>query len=299
MSIKIGIELEMINVTGNEVLEAMDNAGATCSPLIHGYHGGPGANSGSWKMETDSSLSGPTARMDTKGCIEVISPILTGAAGVAELNRLLTGLKRAGASVDQSCGTHISVGLNGKARWEAMSVAKKAVVANRIVRFYQHFLPVFDGISPNCRSAHGNGYIGRLGEVYSDGRPSVGRMSAINLAQYITYGRIEFRQPGYTIDKNNIGRWLKLINHMVSMGLNENHCSRSMTLSEMPVTVEGFATYLGLSDSVKESVRGRVLNLYNNHRRGRVERLALLEPVADMTPTRAWGNDDEDNSEVA
>jgi hypothetical protein len=158
-----------------------------------------------------------------------------------------------------------------------MSVAKKAEVANRIVRFYNHFQPVFDGISPNCRSAHGNGYIGRLGEVYSDGRASVGRMSAINLAQYITYGRIEFRQPGYTLDKVNIGRWLKLINHMVSMALQpQSHCSRSMTLSEMPVTVEGFATYLGLSDSMKESVRGRVLSLYNNHRRGRVERLALL-----------------------
>ena len=45
----------------------------------------------------------------------------------------------------------------------------------------------------------------------------------------------------------------------------------------MPVNVEGFATYLGLSDSVKESVRSRIQTLYNNHRVGRVERLALLE----------------------
>ena len=282
MAIKIGIELEMMNITGNEVLEAMESAGANCSERIYGYtesHGSnaPGPNSGVWKMASDGSLNGPTCTMTHKGNIEVVSPILHGAAGVATLNRLLTGLKRAGATVDTKCGTHISVGLNGKARWEAMSVAKKAEVANRIVRFYQHFLPVFDGISPNCRSAHGNSYVGRLGEVYSDGRASVGRMSAINLAQYITYGRIEFRQPGYTIDKANIGRWLKLLNHMVSMGLNENHCSRSMTLSEMPVTVEGFATYLGLSDSVKESVRGRILSLYNNHSRGRVERLALLD----------------------
>ena len=279
MSIKIGIELEILNVTGNEVLEAMENAGANCTDEIYGYHAShsPGPNSGQWKMMRDGSLTGQTCTHSGKGNIELVSPILTGAAGVAQINRLLTGLKRTGATVDRSCGTHISVGLNGKARWEAMSVAKKAEVANRIVRFYQHFLPVFDGISPNCRSAHGNSYVGRLGEVYSDGRASVGRMSAINLAQYITYGRIEFRQPGYTIDKANIGRWLKLINHMVSMGLNENHCSRSMTLSEMPVTVEGFATYLGLSDSVKESVRSRILTLYTKHRVGRVERLALLD----------------------
>ena len=279
MTIKIGIELEMMTITGNEVLAAMENAGANCSTEIYGYHAShsPDANSGTWKMMRDGSLNGRTCTHSEKGNIEVMSPILNGAAGVATINRLLTGLRSAGATVDKSCGTHISVGLNGKARWEAMSVTKKAEVANRIVRFYRHFLPVFDGISANCRSAHGNGFIGGVGELYADGRASTGRYSAINLNQYITYGRIEFRQPGYTLDKANIGRWLKLINHMVSMALNESHCSRSMDLTSMPVTVEGFATYLGLSDSMKENVRGRVLSLYNNHRRGRVERLALLD----------------------
>ena len=279
MTIKIGIELEMMNITGNEVLAAMENAGANCSDEIYGYHAShsPDANSGIWKMMRDGSLTGRTCTHTEKGNIEIVSPILNGAAGVATINRLLTGLRSAGATVDKSCGTHISVGLNGKARWEAMSVSKKAEVANRIVRFYRHFLPVFDGISANCRSAHGNGYIGGVGELYADGRASTDRCSAINLNQYITYGRIEFRQPGYTLDKANIGRWLKLINHMVSMALNESHCSRNMVLGAMPVTVEGFATYLGLSASMKESVRGRVLSLYNNHRRGRVERLALLD----------------------
>jgi len=283
MAIKFGIELEMIEVTGNEVLEAMENAGANCSDEIYGYHAShsPDANSGIWKMMRDGSLNGRTCTHTEKGNIEVVSPILTGASEVATLNRLLTGLKNAGATVDKSCGTHISVGLNGKARWEAMSVSKKAEVANRIVAFYRHFLPVFDGISANCRSANGNGFIGGVGELYTDGRTSTSRYSAINLNQYISYGRIEFRQPGYTLDKTNIGRWLKLINHMVSMALNENHCSRTMTLSEMPVTVEGFATFLGLSASMKESVRSRILTLYTNHRRGRVERLALLESSSE------------------
>lgn len=282
MTIKFGIELEMMNITGNEVLEAMESAGADCSSAIYGYtesHGSnaPGPNSGVWKMASDGSLNGPTCSHTSKGNIEVVSPILHGATGRAQLNRLLTALKTHGATVDTKCGTHISVGLNGKARWEAMSVAMKAEVANRIVRFYRHFLPVFDAISPNCRSAHGNGYIGRVGEMYSDGTASVGRMSAINLQQYITYGRIEFRQPGYTLDKQNIARWLALINRMVSMGLNENHCSRSMDLDSMPVTLDGFADYLGLSVSQRENVRDRVLSLYRNHRVGREMRLSVLD----------------------
>ena len=303
MAIKFGIELEMKQITGNEVLESMEDVDNACSDRIWGWHdsGSPDPNSGTWKMCHDGSLNGRghlggrTCTHSTKGNIEVVSPILTGASSVSNLYRLLTALKSRGAVVDDSCGTHISVGLNGKARWEAMSVSKKAEVANRIVHFYQHFQPVFDGISANCRSADGNQFIGRAGEMYLDGQTSTSRYSAINLNQYITYGRIEFRQPGYTLDKANISRWLKLINHMVSMGLNENHCSRTMTLSEMPVTVEGFATYLGLSDSVKESVRSRVLSLYNNHRRGRIERLALLtdsvECISCGSPIENAGHD--------
>ena len=279
MTQKIGIELEIVNITGNEVLESMERAGAECAPQIFGYHdsSSPGANSGVWKMMRDGSLNGRTCTMTEKGNIEIVSPILHGAAGIATVNRLITALRLRGATVDKSCGTHIIVGLNGKARWEAMSVQNKCNVANRIVRFYDHFQAVFDSISANCRSARGNGYIGGVGEMYGNGTASTGRYSAINLNQYVSYGRIEFRQPGYTIDKQNIARWLALINRMVSMGLNENHCSRSMTLNEMPVTVDGFADYLGLSVSQRENVRDRVLTLYNNHRVGREMRLSVLD----------------------
>ena len=68
---------------------------------------------------------------------------------------------------------------------------------------------------------------------------------------------------------------------MVSMSLNENHCSYSMSLSEMPPTVDGFSDFLGLRDNVRESIRARVLTLYNNHRAGRMNRLAVLERDTD------------------
>ena len=282
MTIQIGIEIEMKTINGNEVMEVMEAAGANCYGSICGYHGGPDANSGQWKMERDGSLHGPDATMTHKGAMEVISPILYGPQGVATVNRILTGLVAKGATVDRECGTHISVGLNNKARWVAMSPSKKQEVANRIVAAYNHFQPVFDAISANCRSAGRNGYIGharRLDDYATEHQAAGGRGSrggAVNLAYYIQFGRIEFRQPGYTLSKKNIGRWLKIINSMVSMALNENHCSRSMNLATMPVTVDGFSDYLGLRLNVRESVRARVLQLYNDYRRGRVERLAVL-----------------------
>jgi len=275
MSIQIGIELEMLNVTGNEVIEAVEGAGAEIHGAIYGWHDGPSnATTGIWKMERDGSLSQRTASMDYKGAVELISPILYGADGVKTINRILTRLNRVGATVDNSCGTHISVGLNNKARWVAMSTSKKMEVANRIIRFYRHFLPVFDGMSPNCRSAVNNGYIGV---------PRENEMSrtAVNIGDYIRYGRIEFRQPGFTLSKDKIGLWLHIINKMVSMALNENHRSAGLHLHSQPVTVDSFSDYLGLPASRREQLRTRILELYNNHRQGRMERLAVLNNEVD------------------
>ena len=298
MSIQFGVELEMKNIRGSDIVEIMNQTGNIMPAKVHTYMEGrnwrasrgsqsPGPFSGQWKMVEDSSINGYSCSMESKGSIELVSPVLFNEAGRANFFRILDGLKATTASVDISCGTHISVGLDGKARWVAMSVANKAKVANRMVAFYQHFQPVFDAISPNCRKANTTEMsVGMMGAHFMDenGTEGCGRYTVLNLDSYITYGRVEFRQPGFTLDKQNLGRWLKIINSVVSMSLNENHCSRTMTLSEMPQTVDGFATYLGLSNAMRENVRARVLSLYNNHRRGRVERLAVLW---DGTPPAA------------
>ena len=100
--------------------------------------------------------------------------------------------------------------------------------------------------------------------------------TAINIGQYIQYGRIEFRQPGFTLSKDKIGLWLAIINKMVSMMLNENHRSAGLVLEDQPVTVDSFSTYLGLPLARREQLRARIQELCNNHRLGRIERLAVL-----------------------
>ena len=274
MAIQIGIELEMLNVTGNEVVEAWTEAGVSFSPDIHSYHAGPSCTSGQWKMERDSSLTGPSATYSTKGCIEVISPILYGASDIRAMNRFLTAIKRKGATVDRSCGTHITVGLNGKARFNNMSIDKKMAVANRIITAYQHFAPVFDAMSPNARNMRGNSYVGY--PLTLSRTSGASKMRAVNVSKFIQYGIIEFRQPGYTLDKTKIKLWLKIINKLISMALNENHVSHTMELGHMPQTVEGFSTYLGLSNMVETMLRDRISQLARNHSVGRDARIAVL-----------------------
>lgn len=281
MATKFGIEFEMMNITGNEVLAAIVGAGAEMPAEVFGYHSNaaPDCNSGQFHMMSDSSINGSTCTMTRKGSVELVSPILNGEFDLRMINRILTALNNSGASVDRSCGTHISVGLNGKQRWERMSVSKKADVANRIVAFYNYYQPVFDAISPNCRRQGSDEMSVPLRSarpVYQDGSASGGRYSVINLAHYITYGRIEFRQVGMTLDKKKVAMWLKVINSMVSMALNENHVSRTMTLEDMPKTLTGFVTFLGIGPSLEKTLRDRILHMAQTYRGQRAERYEIL-----------------------
>ena len=82
MSIKIGVELEVLNVTIAEVREAVEAVGSTFDGYS-GYHG-QGLATG-WKAERDGSLTGASATEHTKGNVEIISRPLKGVAGVREM----------------------------------------------------------------------------------------------------------------------------------------------------------------------------------------------------------------------
>ena len=280
MAMKFGIEFEMLGITGNDVREAVLEAGAGIHDDIYGWHSSVNnVESGLWKMEEDGSINGRRATMARTGGLELISPILNGESDVRMVNRILTGLNSRGASVNTSCGTHISVGLNGKQRWERMSVASKAKVANRIVACYNHFQPIFDAISPNCRRQGSDEMsvpLRAASPLYHDGSTSGGRYSVINLAHYITYGRVEFRQPGMTLDKQKVGMWLKVINAIVSMSLNENHVSRTMTLEDMPKTLVGFVTFLGIGPSLEKTLRDRIIHMSETYSGQRTMRREVL-----------------------
>jgi hypothetical protein len=80
---------------------------------VNGYHSGypvfiPGHDG--WKATTDSSLH--TRNWQQTG-VEVVSPVLKGAEGIASVKAMCETLKAMGARVNQSCGFHVHVGWNG------------------------------------------------------------------------------------------------------------------------------------------------------------------------------------------
>jgi hypothetical protein len=80
---------------------------------VGGYHRGiqvPYLPEG-WKAERDASIRCPAGH---EPC-EIVSPVLNGAAGLAEVVRVVEILKARGHRVNESCGVHVHVGWAGSA----------------------------------------------------------------------------------------------------------------------------------------------------------------------------------------
>jgi hypothetical protein len=253
MTIQFGVEFECKGLTVNEARDAMEAAGVDFynNAGLLGYHTRVPSNY--WKAERDSSL-GANATETSKGYMEIISPILTGENGVRIMKKVARELTRRGGKVDNLCGTHVTVGVNNSARWARFSDARKIEAGVTMQRIYAHFANVFDAISPDCRQMDNSSWCSRPvpGSNFSD------RYQAVNLTAWVLYGRVEFRQPGFTLNGNKVALWLKLANAMTSAAINENHKSHSLILNDMPQTIDGIVDYLNLGEPTRRALVKRV-----------------------------------------
>jgi hypothetical protein len=81
---------------------------------VASYHHGTGGETHGefpgWRVETDSSLHNEPS-MAHRG-IEVVSPILSGAEGLATVARMMTTIQAMGGRVNSTCGFHVHVGFD-------------------------------------------------------------------------------------------------------------------------------------------------------------------------------------------
>jgi hypothetical protein len=92
-----GVELEIVGISRSAAVQAIQLAGIACFDMgyTHAVHS-------HWKVVSDSSVDGG------RGC-EVVSPILSGEAGLEEVAKVCKALTAAGAKVNRTCGLHVHV----------------------------------------------------------------------------------------------------------------------------------------------------------------------------------------------
>lgn len=182
-----GVEIEMYNVNASRVAAALTLNGISC--YVEGYNH---ATRDHWKIVGDGSVRG-------FGACELVSPILNGADGLAQIDQVCRVLSENNAKVNRSCGLHV--------HHDASDFRKDQL--HKVVKVYQRVEKHVDSFMPESRRGNNNYYCHSVlssGEAIA--REGVSRYYKLNLQSFFRHGTIEFRHHSGTVDVDKIKNWV-------------------------------------------------------------------------------------------
>lgn len=204
---EFGVEFEAYNVTRSTLISKMRAAGIECHDEGYTHR-----TTRYWKVVRDSSLTGNNS-------FELVSPILKGEAGLAELMKVCKVLKQCGAKVNKSCGTHVHI----NARNFTLEQWKRVYIN------YARLEKVIDGFMARsrrrdtntyCEGFSGiNGFETKINTTASlEGIAGVlnnRRYWKVNPESYSRHNTCEFRQHQGTTDYIKISSWIRFLSNLV------------------------------------------------------------------------------------
>ena len=155
-----------------------------------------------WKVVSDGSVS--------SGC-EVVSPILSGAKGLAEVKRVVKAMRQGRAKADIQCGLHVHVGAGDLSIVELQNVARR----------YAKFEPTIDTFVDPRRRGNTSEWCKSMDrvvdvldtKVYSTPQEMIryigDRYRKLNLSAFMRHGTVEFRQLEGTVSWIKITNWIE------------------------------------------------------------------------------------------
>ena len=159
----------------------------------------------SWKIVTDGSLPNYTT------CGEIVSPVLKGLDGVAELKKVCDALDTIeGITVTRRCGLHVHLGVDD------LTVRQIQTVYER----YADYEAQIDLVMPRSRRQDANwcgtitsrkNRVKRSRNKNSLARSAGTRYLKVNLESLARYGTLEFRQHSGTLNFTKIVNWLSFL----------------------------------------------------------------------------------------
>jgi len=228
-----GVELELLMPRGinHATLASRIDAHTGIPCYSEGYNHN---NVPHWKVVTDGSLG------DYSRGAEVVSPVLRGAHGFDQLNRICQALKAIGCTVTKKCGLHVHVGAQG---WSVDTV-------KNLVALYHSAEGTIDAfMAPSRRGSQGgNGFCGSIRlrpQMLRDattwdtvaqaigqtpGRHNArggGRYCKLNLQSYWQHGTVEFRHHQGTVEADKAVNWVKTCLRMALAAQDGVHAAAS------------------------------------------------------------------------
>ena len=226
-----GVEIEGYGVTRPALLAELRAQGLEVQDAGYTH-----ATTPHWKIVSDGSISG------TNG-FELVSPVLRGLEGLADLERACRALRICGAQVNGSCGLHVHFGARDM-RIEHL---------RQVVRNYMVLEPTIDQLMPSARRASNNTYCQSLfcgrtqavaeqqilaattADQLTQAANAGTRYRKVNLHSYGRHGTVEFRQHSGSTDYEKISMWVKLLHNLI------DYSATNLATPALPV--EQFTTF--------------------------------------------------------
>lgn len=210
-----------------------------------------------WKVTTDSSLAGAPPAMTA----EVVSPIIAGREGLAQVEKTLIALSDMGCRVNITCGFHV--------HWNCQDYTGKNMLS--LLRFYSKFERVIDYLVSPSRRGDGNkhcrslvkdsdlSWVTNLDEterqracevaysfedkhceyefdpITQRRRKRSSRYHKVNVYAYNQFGTVEFRQHQGTLNPEKAVNWIVFTQQLVNKA---KHVSVSKRVSAKPTLGE-------------------------------------------------------------
>ena len=203
-----GIEIEAFNISRYNLCSALRAAGIEAEMESYNHRTRP-----HWKIVTDSSVRGTNT-------FELVSPILKGEEGIAELKKVTEVLKAKNVKINKSCGLHIHLDAGDL----------KIGDWKRIYKNYIKLEPTIDSFMPRSRKGNINNYCRSMVKPDYERRidnastlkdieraiTNRNRQSKLNSQAYWVHKTVEFRQHSGTIEFEKISNWLMFLSRFVN-----------------------------------------------------------------------------------
>ena len=207
---KFGIEVEFVGANLGLVAEAINNAGVPCQFERYNHF-----TRDYWKITTDASLASAGGYAG-----ELVSPILEGSEGVAELEKVLQALNAIdGVTINRSCGLHVHLDSRDMSMGE---------IAKVFTRYSQYEAQIDLGMPRSrrgeprwCRSITASNIVETVtnASTKQQGGRALGRYHKVNLSNINERGSIEFRHHSGTTEFHKISNWLSFLMQFVETSI--------------------------------------------------------------------------------
>jgi hypothetical protein len=169
-----------------------------------------------WKIITDGSIQ---IRAGYNG-FEAVSPILQGAEGFQQIEKVCDVLVSLGATVNRTCGFHVHIGITPN--------MNRPEFFKRLVGHYCANESHIDAIMAPSRRGTSNQYCQPISATVKDRIdraetvPQIiaqvpSRFSKLNLQSFWRHRTVEFRHHQGTIEKTKAISWIKFCMHLISI----------------------------------------------------------------------------------